>query len=322
VIGANRRPATALHVYIGGTLVSGRMSTRACSAHDEERAADNQAMSDVPPGDGGQAQGRPHAVSRVPGAELAATFTLQRVMDLLCSQASELARADGAILVAQHGDTAIIQAAAGTAAAAGSGEGSCARSVWVDGEPPVAWTNDTGSDELFRSLAGRWGARSAIVLPLEAGDGTSRQLQLLSQRLDAFDSDGVRAVRLSCPIYAAALRHAAEAEALATAHLILELAPVGILRATPDGRMLGANPAMEKILGYTAAELATMRFADYTHEDDLPANLTLFHEMMSGKRNSYQLEKRCYRRDGGLIWTRNTAALVATGVAGLCRPSR
>ena len=47
-----------------------------------------------------------------------------------------------------------------------------------------------------------------------------------------------------------------------------------------------------------------MQFREYTHPDDVEQNLVLFHEIMDGTRDAYQYEKRCFRKDGSLIWIR------------------
>ena len=52
-----------------------------------------------------------------------------------------------------------------------------------------------------------------------------------------------------------------------------------------------------------------MSFREYTHPDDIERNLALFNELFEGKRETYQLEKRCFRKDGRLIWTQVTVAL-------------
>lgn len=101
----------------------------------------------------------------------------------------------------------------------------------------------------------------------------------------------------------------AQLEALGRYRTIFEGASIGILRVEADGRMVEANPAMERMLGYTAAELAEMDLRQYTHAEDVECNLALFKELMAGERDSYQLEKRCYRKDGTLVWVQVTAAL-------------
>jgi len=99
----------------------------------------------------------------------------------------------------------------------------------------------------------------------------------------------------------------AQLEALGRYRTIFEGASIGILRVEADGRMVEANPAMEKMLGYTAAELAEMDLRQYTHAEDVEYNLALFKELMAGERDSYQLEKRCHHKDGTLVWVQVTA---------------
>ncbi len=101
----------------------------------------------------------------------------------------------------------------------------------------------------------------------------------------------------------------AQLEALGRYRTIFEGASIGILRVEADGRMVEANPAMERMLGYTASELAEMDLRRYTHPEDVEYNLALFRELMAGKRDSYQLEKRCYRKSGELVWIQVTAAV-------------
>lgn len=82
---------------------------------------------------------------------------------------------------------------------------------------------------------------------------------------------------------------------------------IGMLLAGPDGRLVESNAAIQKLLGYTAAELYQRSFTDITHPDDLMLNQRLFREVCTGKRDQYQLEKRYLRRDGEPVWVRVTA---------------
>jgi diguanylate cyclase (GGDEF)-like protein/PAS domain S-box-containing protein len=109
--------------------------------------------------------------------------------------------------------------------------------------------------------------------------------------------------------------NAAETAALRRYRTIFDGAAIGILRADVAGRLVEVNPAVEQMLGYSVAELMTMQFREYTHPDDLEENLRLFHEIMDGTRDSYQLEKRCFRKDGEMIWIRvaSVAELDADG---------
>lgn len=49
---------------------------------------------------------------------------------------------------------------------------------------------------------------------------------------------------------------------------------------------------------------------DFTHPDDVELDWCLYQEMIAGKRQHYQIEKRYFRKDGSLIWARLTASAV------------
>jgi PAS domain S-box-containing protein len=91
---------------------------------------------------------------------------------------------------------------------------------------------------------------------------------------------------------------------------IFENAGIGIALVDMRGHPVESNPALQKMLGYSKAELASMPFTEYTHPDNAQANWDLFTEMVEGKRDHYQLEKRFCRKDGEVIWGQLTASLV------------
>jgi PAS domain S-box-containing protein/diguanylate cyclase (GGDEF)-like protein len=107
----------------------------------------------------------------------------------------------------------------------------------------------------------------------------------------------------------------AEVEASVRYRTIFEGASIGIIRVDRTGRVIEVNPALEEMLGYSADELASMKFQEYTHADDVEENLRHFDEIMNGTRRAYQFEKRCFRKDGEMIWVRVTssAEVDATG---------
>lgn len=91
---------------------------------------------------------------------------------------------------------------------------------------------------------------------------------------------------------------------------IFEGAGIGIGLDSLDGRILKSNPVLQQMLGYSAEELGGMSFAEFTHPDDLEGDNKLFQEMITGRRDSYQLEKRHIRKDGKPIWVRLTNSLI------------
>jgi PAS domain S-box-containing protein len=64
------------------------------------------------------------------------------------------------------------------------------------------------------------------------------------------------------------------------------------------------------MLGYTEAELCAMTFPEFTHPEDLSADLAQYERMVSGEISHYQLEKRFLRKDGRIVWGRLTVSLV------------
>ena len=89
-----------------------------------------------------------------------------------------------------------------------------------------------------------------------------------------------------------------------------EEGPVGILLGSPDFRILKANRALCKMLGYSEQELAGLRFVDITHPEDADRTLRLGGQLFRGELPSYQLEKRYITKGQRVIWANFTATLI------------
>jgi PAS domain S-box-containing protein len=90
---------------------------------------------------------------------------------------------------------------------------------------------------------------------------------------------------------------------------IFENSGVGIAQNDPRGYFVLTNRAYQKMVGYTATELQTLSWVDITYEEDRRANYELGAELWAGKLPLFQIEKRYRRKDGNLIWVRNTVSL-------------
>ena len=91
---------------------------------------------------------------------------------------------------------------------------------------------------------------------------------------------------------------------------IVAFAPLGIAVVDAAGRYVHVNPALERFLGYTEAELRTMSFSDVTLAADVALTKDLFQEMVSGARDRFHIEKRYKRKDGTVVWGRLMVAAV------------
>lgn len=83
---------------------------------------------------------------------------------------------------------------------------------------------------------------------------------------------------------------------------MIENAPAGVCLVAPDGRFIEVNPALCAILGRDADTIMASSWQDLTHPDDLEADASLVSRIKSGEIQSYQLQKRYLRPDGGVVW--------------------
>lgn len=107
---------------------------------------------------------------------------------------------------------------------------------------------------------------------------------------------------------------AALRESEARFRAIFASAAIGIaLVDNTQGHPIESNRALQTMLGYSAEELASMSFVEFTHPEDVRLDWGLFQEMADGKRSSYQIEKRFFKKDGSLLWGRLTASMIRNG---------
>jgi PAS domain S-box-containing protein len=165
------------------------------------------------------------------------------------------------------------------------------------------------------------------LLDVRASDNARGEMQLarldgtsvpVSLAVSGFDLDGMLLRHLVLTDLSA--QRAAEAQT-AVAHQALSVseerlralfdnAPIGIEELTPSGELLRANPRFCEITGYTADELRSLRIEDITHPDDLDADLDNMHRLSSGEIDSFSMEKRNVRKDGGVVWVEANRAVV------------
>jgi PAS domain S-box-containing protein len=87
-------------------------------------------------------------------------------------------------------------------------------------------------------------------------------------------------------------------------------AAIGMALVDLTGRPVMTNLSLQQMLGYSAAELQAMVFTEFTHPDDAAADMELYQELVAGRRDYYQLEKRYFHRDGRIIWGNLTVSMI------------
>jgi PAS domain S-box-containing protein len=105
---------------------------------------------------------------------------------------------------------------------------------------------------------------------------------------------------------------------------LFQSSSAGIALIAPDSCYITANSALQRMLGYTEAELQRLTPLEITHKEDRADTAAILAESAEGQRRDYRIEKRYRRKDGSLMWadistvfvpaTGNTPAFYATVV--------
>ena len=91
---------------------------------------------------------------------------------------------------------------------------------------------------------------------------------------------------------------------------VFEHVPIGVLLVARDNGILGANPAVARLLGYSQEELRGLTIAAISHPEDLGPTLALRQQVLAGRQDSFEVDKRYLRKDGQVVWARITASRI------------
>lgn len=89
-----------------------------------------------------------------------------------------------------------------------------------------------------------------------------------------------------------------------------EQAAVGIAHVDLEGHWIRVNERLCDITGYPREDLLRLTFQEITHPDDLEMDLAHLRRLVSGVIDSYSIEKRYIRKDGGSVWVELTVSLI------------
>jgi PAS domain S-box-containing protein len=95
--------------------------------------------------------------------------------------------------------------------------------------------------------------------------------------------------------------------------MIFENAAIGIALVDDSGHLTRSNPALQTMLGYPEDELRKLTLVGITHPDESAATPSLYSEIVAGKRDQYQMNKRYVRKDGNTGWARLTVSALRQG---------
>src|SRR5687767_2679569 len=89
-----------------------------------------------------------------------------------------------------------------------------------------------------------------------------------------------------------------------------DYAAIGMALVSTEGRWLQVNRSLCHILGYTEPELLLTDFLSITHPDDLPTALSNIGQLLKGKVQASQMEKRYIHKSGHEVWVHWSVSLV------------
>ncbi|WP_166618203.1 ATP-binding protein [Paraburkholderia madseniana] len=190
------------------------------------------------------------------------------------------------------------------------GPGTSIRLRRIDGTPVVVFEGQP-ADHPSRHV--RLAQRAVVGFPLRVEVTRDEAVALATWRTSTIDElIGAAALSLFVAVLAIALVRQVRRLARVNRQLqssqqhwrvVFENAPAGIMLLRPHGYYLSANPAFQRMIGYTAAELAELTAADISHPDDIELTQRFIDQLMRGEHDSLRFEKRYLHRDGHVVWT-------------------
>ena len=253
----------------------------------------------------------------------AAGSDLEAMMRLVLDRSVSLTGADGAMLCLVDGDQLITRAAVGIARRGQTSrplESSVAKHAIETGLPLLI--EDAEHDpRVNRDMQRAVGDKSLICVPLFQGPRVVGAMNVMSSATGKLLTEEDReTLEMLSVVLSAAVSHAAEFEArraqgetLARFRTLFDGASIGIVRSDYEGVVVEVNPAVEEMLGYSADELIGVSFRNFMHRDDLERSVARFDDMMAGRCDSYQFERRYNCKDGSVMWGQSTAVLERDG---------
>lgn len=86
--------------------------------------------------------------------------------------------------------------------------------------------------------------------------------------------------------------------------------PMGIIYQSLEGGILKANPAFEKLTGYTETQLRRIDSRSICHPEDFAGELRCIQQLIHGNSPRQTLQKRYLCRDGRIVWGEATLSLI------------
>ncbi|WP_232544383.1 putative bifunctional diguanylate cyclase/phosphodiesterase [Streptomyces buecherae] len=91
---------------------------------------------------------------------------------------------------------------------------------------------------------------------------------------------------------------------------VFDGAVIGVGVADLNGQVLLVNDAVARMFGRPGDHLLGENVVDWAHPEDAPTAMEIYHELITGQREHFRMEKPYYRGDGSVLWTNLTVTLL------------
>ena len=170
--------------------------------------------------------------------------------------------------------------------------------VWVSGQ--TTWSADAGTPTSSprASLAQRAGLQGSLALPIHLGERFFGVLELVGSTLGEPDAETLRLIeQLNHEIAAIVVSRRAEDELQQLFDLSVDMMSISGF----DGFFKRLNPAWERTLGHTRAELMARPYLDFVHPDDRSVTFEHAQALVSGSELVH-FENRYRTKNGDYRW--------------------
>jgi PAS domain S-box-containing protein len=172
---------------------------------------------------------------------------------------------------------------------------------WVEAHPELAYDSDRRAQMYLKDL---------LTDVPELADFFQNYTQLVQQELRS------REIQLAIEVVERQRIEQELRQSEERFRVIFEQAAVGITLAdSRSGRYIQVNQRFCQMLGYTKTDLASLTWRDFTHPDDLEADLAYDTQVLAGDISHFSFEKRFIRKNGEPHWVNISVSVVrdATG---------
>ena len=194
-----------------------------------------------------------------------------------------------------------------------SGEGRLGQ-VWRSAKP--IWMVDATTEPQFlrAAAAARAGLHGAVIFPILLDTEALGVIEFFSRAAREPDPEQLATMSaIGSQIGQFIKRRRAEAALRASEERwrrLFETSAAGMALVRLDGVFTAANPALQRMLGRTEAEIVGRNVLELNHEDERAATAEFYAKIRSGLLTERQVEKKFLKKDGTPVWLNITTTLV------------